>query len=60
MKKKNGGFSSEIRMKVFDAIVAQVPTKHISSLIKRFSLRSGITSTDIPHRSTVETMVREL
>ncbi|KAK2168746.1 hypothetical protein LSH36_14g00031 [Paralvinella palmiformis] len=60
-KSDGRAYSPEIRRKVFDAIVAQVPKKHISSLIESFSsLRSWITVTDIPHRSTVEAMVREL
>jgi len=42
-------------------LLLKCPKKHISSLIESFSsLRSWITLTDIPHRSTVEAMVREL
>ncbi|KAK6186848.1 hypothetical protein SNE40_006116 [Patella caerulea] len=47
-------------MKVFDCIVAQVPTKNIPDLLLKTSSRSGITLTNVPHRSTVEAMVREL
>jgi len=36
-----------------------MPTKHISSLITRFALCSGVTLTDMPHSFTVETMVRK-
>ena len=53
-------YSPEMRMKVYDAIVAGVPTKTIPSLIVKFAHRSGTTLTDVPHRSTVEAMVREL
>ena len=53
-------YSPEMRMKAYDAIVAGVPTKNIPSLIVKFANRSGTTLTDVPHRSTVEAMVREL
>lgn len=45
---------------VFDAIENQVPMNNIPKLIEKFSIRNGVTLPDIPHRSTVENMVREL
>ena len=45
---------------VYDAIVAGMPTKNMPSLIAKFAHRSGTTLTDVPHRSNVDAMVREL
>ena len=53
-------YSPETRMMVFDAIVNQVPTNNIPKLIQKYSLRSGLTLKDVPHRTTVEAMAREL
>ena len=60
METKSHVYSPDMRMKVFDHIVAQVPTKNIPDLIAKNASRSGITLTNVPHRSTVEAMVREL
>lgn len=51
-------YTADIRMMVFDAIENQVPAKYIPKLIKNFFIRMMLT--DIPHRSTVENMAREL
>ena len=37
-----------MRMMVYDAIVAQVPTYNIPDLIAKISLRCGVTLTDVP------------
>ena len=47
-------------MMVYDAIVDQVPTVNIHHMIEQFTWRCDITLTDVPHRSTVESMTREL
>ena len=47
-------------MMVFDCIINQVPTKNIPKMIIQFLKRFGITLSDVPHRTTVETMAREL
>ena len=41
-------YSPEIRMMVFDAIVAQVPTYNITELITKISRRCGVTLIDVP------------
>ena len=53
-------YSLDIRMMVYDAVVNQVPTTNIPTLIQTFFERSGITLKDVPHRNTVEQMTREL
>ena len=59
---KSGGksYNSEMRMMVFDAVENQVPTSNIPKLIEKFSIRNGVTLQEIPHRSSVENMIREL
>ena len=51
---------SNMRMMVFDAIVNQVPTSSVPKLIENFARRCNVTLEAIPHRSTVESMAREL
>ena len=53
-------YCPDIRMMVYDAIVDQVPTVNIPHMIEQFTRRFDITLTDVPHRSTVESMTREL
>lgn len=53
-------YSPEIHMMVFDAIVAQVPTYNITELITKISRRCGVTLKDVPRRSAIEFMTREL
>lgn len=47
-------------MIVYDAVADQVPTSNVLRLIKKFSARFGVALTDVPHRSTVEAMTREI
>ncbi|XP_064605780.1 uncharacterized protein LOC135470675 [Liolophura sinensis] len=53
-------FSTDIRMFVYESIVNQVPTKNVPKLLDKFAQRADIQLECIPHRSTVELMVREL
>ena len=55
-------YSTAMRMKVFDCLVNHVPTANIPTLIKQLSKRDGHEKDcqDVPHRSTVEMMAREL
>lgn len=59
-------YSSEMRLMVFDALICQTPTEHIPTLIekfskkKKFSKRTGVNLDDVPSRTTVEAMTREL
>ena len=53
-------YCPDIRMMVYDAIVDQVPTVNIPRMIEQFTRRCDITLTDVPHRSTVESMTRKL
>ena len=53
-------YCPDIRMMVYAAIVNQVPTVNITPMIQQGARRFDITLTDVPHRSTVEFMTREL
>ena len=53
-------YCPDIRMMVYDAIVDQAPTVNIPHMIEQFTWRCDITLTDVPHRSTVESMTRKL
>ena len=59
-KKDGKTYSVATRMKVFDALVNQVPTENIPKLMDKFAKRSGEKLTDVPNRSTVGQMAREL
>lgn len=59
-KKDGKTYSVETRMKVFDALVNQVPTENIPKLMDKFAKRSGEKLTDVPIRATVKQMAREL
>jgi hypothetical protein len=48
------------RMMVYDAISCSVPTENVPTLMTKWSSRQGTTLSNVPHRSTVERMVREL
>ncbi|KAK6185673.1 hypothetical protein SNE40_007854 [Patella caerulea] len=52
--------SPEMRMMVYDAIVGQVPIVNIPGLTTKFAVRCGVTLKDVPNRTTVEAMAREL
>ncbi|CAM1319971.1 Uncharacterised protein r2_g2834 [Pycnogonum litorale] len=59
-KKDEKTYSLDTRMMLYDAVVNQVPTKNVPTLIQKFSERSGITLKDVPHQNTIEQMTREL
>ncbi|KAK6167398.1 hypothetical protein SNE40_021434 [Patella caerulea] len=59
--KKDGiTYSVNTRMKVFDFVVNEVPTENVSNLMTKIAERSGDTLSDIPNRTTVDQMAREL
>ena len=55
-------YSGNTRMRVFDHIVNKVPTANIAVLLRHNLRRSStvMDETDVPQRSTVELMAREL
>lgn len=53
-------YSSVTRLKAFDCISNNVPTASIPILLRQFEMRSGNDPQDVPQRSTVELMAREL
>ena len=59
-KKDGKTYSTDMRMSIYDAIVSQVPTQNIPSLIEKLSQRTGEKLSALPHRTTVEQMAREL
>ena len=59
-KKDRKTYSVDIRMMVNDSVINQVPTKNIPMLIQKFAERTGVKLDEVPHRSTVEQMTREL
>lgn len=59
-KKEEKQYPTEMRMLVYEAIVNNLPTKNIPTLISQFAKRTGVDIGDVPHRSTVEMMCREL
>ena len=59
-KKDGKTYSVDTRLMVYDAIVGQVPSQNIPNLIEHFAKRAGENLKDIPHRTTVEQMTREL
>ena len=59
-KKDGKTYSTDKRMSIYDAIVSQVPTQNIPSLIEKLSQRTGEKLSALPHRTTVEQMAREL
>ncbi|XP_023819113.1 uncharacterized protein LOC105357363 isoform X2 [Oryzias latipes] len=50
----------DLRMVVYDHILNNVPTRSVPILIEKFAQRAGFTLDAVPHRATVEQMVREL
>ena len=56
----NKTYSTMARMMVFDHIINQVPTVNIPDLIQQSLLRTGHKPDNIPQRSAVELMAREL
>lgn len=60
-KINNGkSYSTAMRLHVFDAIVNHVPTNNIPKLLEKFFNRLGTPLDEVPHRTTVEMMIREL
>ena len=59
-KKDGKTYSTDTRMSIYDAIVSQVPTQNIPSLIEKLSQRTGEKLSALPHRTTMEQMAREL
>ncbi|KAK6183204.1 hypothetical protein SNE40_010731 [Patella caerulea] len=59
-KKDGKTYSVDTRMEVFDFLVNKVPTENVSKLMTKIAERSGGTLSDIPNRTTVEQMAREL
>ena len=59
-KKDGKMFSTDIRMFIYDCIINQVPTRNTPQLLAKFAPRTGVELNDIPHRTTVEIMTREL
>lgn len=59
-KSDQKSYSADMRMMVFDALVNQVPTNCVPKLIENFARRCKVKLEAIPHRSTVESMAREL
>ena len=53
-------YSSAMRMKVYDCITNKVPTANIPVILQKIAKRDGIDLENIPQRSTVELMAREL
>ena len=60
MKSNEKTYSCMTRMMVFDHIVHNVPTANIPALILSSQSRSGVKAEDIPQKTTVELMAREL
>ncbi len=60
--KDDNRFNQTTRLFVYDAIVNQVPTQNIPTLLEKIAIRSGlkIDKSAIPHRNTIEMMAREL
>ena len=60
LQKEGKSYPVDLRMLIYDAIVNGVPTNNISKLLAQFGKRCGIEFGNIPHRSTIEYMTREL
>lgn len=60
LQKSGKTFPLDMRMFVYDAIVCHVPTKSVPVIIEKYAKRTGIILNQVPHRSTVEMMTREL
>jgi len=60
MKTDEKTYSCMTRMMVFDHIVNNVPTANIPALILQSQTRAGVKAEQIPQKTTVELMAREL
>ena len=60
--KKEKHYPSNIRLFIYDAILMNVPTANIAPLIKSFANRTKLLdlAKDIPHRTSIENMAREI
>ena len=59
-KKEGKRYPTDMRMSVYEAVVNNVPTKNIPNMISGMAKRMGVTNSDVPQRSTIEMMCREL
>ncbi|XP_047146716.2 uncharacterized protein LOC124819371 [Hydra vulgaris] len=53
-------YSADIRTLIYDMLVCQVPTHSVPSLLHKIGEHTGYQFSQIPHRTTVEQMMREL
>ncbi|XP_065648591.1 uncharacterized protein LOC136077987 [Hydra vulgaris] len=53
-------YSLQIRMIIYNMLLCNVPTGNIPYLMRKIGLYMGVIVNNIPHRSTVEQMAREL
>ena len=58
--KLSKSYSSDTRLFEYDAIINQVPTANIATLLRKFAMRCGQVVDNVPHRNTVEMMGQEL
>ncbi|KAK6168934.1 hypothetical protein SNE40_020086 [Patella caerulea] len=59
-EKQGKMYSLQTRLFVYDAITNQVPTANVPKLLDKFVQRTGAQLDRVPHRNTVEMMVREM
>ena len=59
-KRDKKTYLSTTRMLIYDAVVQQVPTTNIPSLVCYWSQKMGMQLADIPQQHSVELMAREL
>ncbi|KAK2140232.1 hypothetical protein LSH36_1428g00020 [Paralvinella palmiformis] len=60
LQKEGKTFLPETRMFVYDAIISHVMTRNVQILLGKFAQRCGLMMDIVPHRTTIEMMVREL
>nr|XP_047136576.1 uncharacterized protein LOC124813491 isoform X2 [Hydra vulgaris] len=60
MTEDNKSYPLKMRMIIYGMLLANVPTGNIRFLISKIGQYLGVNFTDIPHRSTIEQMAREL
>ena len=53
-------YTTDIRALIYDMLVCNVPTHSVPSLLHKIGEFTGYQFTEIPHRTTVEQMMREL
>ena len=57
---KSKRYFSTVRLLVYDALMNQVPTVNVPTVLERFCMRLGYPINESSHRSTVEQMAREM